>query len=152
MPSQRWHAIIEAPHAIVSVRTGDARPRPRLKRGSQFRRWMEDFRRLPRAKLLPVEREFLPASGVGFRIAVTWAEDTATLRYFKSSSVARRYARRANAGSEISVREPFGGPHAGDDVSPGAPSRLAVPGGAVVAWARTFSVLVSSTVSFFPAK
>ncbi len=46
MPSQAWHATIEADVPIVSVTIGDARVRLRLKSGAQFRRQLQAFRKI----------------------------------------------------------------------------------------------------------
>jgi hypothetical protein len=79
VPSQAWHATIEADQAIVSVRIGDARWRLRLKRGPQFRRQMTAFRQIANGEAIPGELAIYDRSGVMVKM-VAWlprAEDTA---------------------------------------------------------------------------
>ena len=79
VPSQAWHATIEADQAIVSVRIGDARWRLRLKRGPQFRRQMAAFRQMAKGEAIPGELAIYDRGGVMVKMAA-WlprAEDAA---------------------------------------------------------------------------
>ena len=69
VPSQGWHAIIEADQAIVSVRIGDARYRLRLKRGPQFRRQMESFRQIAEGEAVAGELAIYDRDGIMVKMA-----------------------------------------------------------------------------------
>jgi hypothetical protein len=69
VPSQGWKPTIEADQAIVSMRIGDARYRLRLKRGPQFRRQMEAFRRLANGEAVAGELAIYDREGVMVKMA-----------------------------------------------------------------------------------
>jgi hypothetical protein len=71
VPSQGWHGTIERDNAIVSVRTGDASWRIKLKRGPQFRRQMAAFRQIVNGEAVPGELAILDRDGVMIKM-VAW--------------------------------------------------------------------------------
>jgi hypothetical protein len=70
VPSQGWHATIEADQAIVSMRIGDDRYRLRLKRGPQFRRQIAAFRQIVEGDAVAGELAIYDRDGVMVKMAV----------------------------------------------------------------------------------
>jgi hypothetical protein len=69
VPSQGWHATIEADQAIVSLRIGDARYRLRLKRGPQFLRQMKAFSKIANGEAVAGELAIYDHDGVLVKMA-----------------------------------------------------------------------------------